>query len=166
LGFQLPATDSGPAGISDDGDIFMTYDPITGGEVFVEAGDFIRDKGLRTAVLISLFTDRLADDTDVLPDNTGIRRGWWADGELGSRLWLLFRTKLTTDTPAKIEQFSREALDWMIIDGVAKDVIVTAERTDIYRIDWLIEIVKPGEKDSTTFKFFFNWENEVFGEVS
>jgi len=164
LTFTLPAQ-TAETGIAEDGDILMSYSPIDGGQIFVEAGDLVRDKGLRTSVLISLLTDRVAEDTDVLPDNTGIRRGWWADPTLGSRLWLLFRASLTTDVPAKIEQFSRECLEWMIADGAAKEIIVTAERTDIYRIDWLIKIIKPGEKDSTTFKFFFNWENELFGEV-
>lgn len=154
---------SSVVGITDDGDILMTYEPIEGGKITIESEDLVRDKGLRTAVLISLLTDRVAETTDVLPDNTGERRGYWDDPELGSRLWLLFRSALTTDVPDKIERFSRQALEWMIEDGVAADIIVTAERTDVFLVEWEIQIIKPGGENSDNFKFFFNWENEVFG---
>lgn len=165
--FPLEAlTTATPAGITDDGDIFMDYDPFLGGLIFTLTNDLKRDKGLHTAVLISLLTDKVARDTDILPDNTGIRRGWWANNDLGSRLWLLFRSSLKTDTPSKIEEFSQECLQWMLDEGVARKIIVTAERTDVYRIDWLIQIIKPGDVNSTNFKFFFNWEAEIFGEVS
>ena len=53
------------------------------------------ERGLRSAVLISLFTDRRAEPGDV-PEGED-PRGWWADvlGEegdrIGSRLWLIDR---------------------------------------------------------------------------
>ncbi|MDX1604439.1 MAG: phage GP46 family protein [Salinimicrobium sediminis] len=155
-----------PAGIAEDGDIYMEYDALgVGTKIFVQQTDFIRDKGLRTAVLISLLTDRIADLTDVLPDNTGDRRGWWADPTLGSKLWLLFRSSLTPDMPSRVEQASNEALQWMIDEGVASSVESEALISSQNTITWTIKIVKPGGKNDENFKFFFNWENELFGEI-
>ena len=75
---------------------------------------------LATAVLISLFTDRQARADDVIPDGTTDRRGWWADGDvlIGSRLWLLDRSKQTTETLNRAYDYITEALQWMIDDGV------------------------------------------------
>lgn len=90
---------------------------------------------LETAVLISLFTDRLAAPDDVIPDGTTNRRGWWADigvdgntDLIGSRLWLLDRRKSpTTQTLNDAITYAREALQWLIDDGVAANVNVTAQ---------------------------------------
>ena len=57
---------------------------------------------LKTAVVISLFTDRRVNEEDV--PNGELNRGYWGDmdlpeGEsLGSKLWLLKREKLTPET--------------------------------------------------------------------
>ena len=154
-----------PALIAEDGDIFMKFSPLIGTEIFIDKKDLVRDKGLRTAVLISLFSDRIAEETDVLPDNSGERKGWCLDPSMGSRLWLLFRASLTPDIPSRIEFYSKEALEWMITDGVASDILVKAEITGLNIVEWIIEIIKPGQKNNSLFKFFFNWENELFGEV-
>ncbi|MTK12712.1 MAG: hypothetical protein F8N39_11685 [Clostridiaceae bacterium] len=86
---------------------------------------------LQTAVLISLFTDRVANTDDVIPDGTGDPRGWWGDaGEtvpIGSRLWLLERAKLTKATANAAVGYATEALQWLLDDGVASAVSVTAE---------------------------------------
>lgn len=98
--------------------------------------DIATDGALQTALLISLFTDRLANADDDLPDNSGDRRGWWgdlaveppADGTvdlIGSRLWLLSRAKQTTQTAIAAQGYVAEALQWMIDDGVAADVAAT-----------------------------------------
>lgn len=63
-------------------------------------GDLVVDESLVPAVLVSLLTDRRAEASDVLPDGSSDRRGWWADAYLeggdryGSRLWLLDRAML------------------------------------------------------------------------
>lgn len=87
---------------------------------------------LPRAVIISLFTWRRA-----LPDDPvdGVRMGWWADGldgvvndRIGSRLWLLSREKLTLSTINRAREYARESLQWLLDDGVATGVAVTAER--------------------------------------
>lgn len=92
------------------------------------------DDGLETAVIISLFTDGLADPDDVLPDNSGHRRGWWGDSfaeiesdRIGSKLWLLSREKQLTVVLQRVRAYARDALHWLIEDGIARAVEVEAE---------------------------------------
>jgi phage gp46-like protein len=88
--------------------------------------DLASESGLRSAVIISLYTDRRAEADDVLPDGTEDRRGFWADPTLGSRLWLLARAKETDDVLARAREYANEALAWLLDDGVARAVEVTA----------------------------------------
>lgn len=85
---------------------------------------------LQTAVLISLFTDRVATDDDVLPDRSGDQRGWHGDiapNFIGSRLWLLARSKRTQDVLNRAINYVEEALQWLIDDGVVASMAVYAE---------------------------------------
>ena len=120
-----------PQGLS-----FVGSDQITftgsGGIQFVDA-TFISTglasgPDLFTAVYISLFTDRRAESSDVIPDGSTDRRGWWGDGGqdylIGSRLWLLSRAKQVPQTLLDAKGYCTEALAWMIADGVAAKIDV------------------------------------------
>ena len=78
---------------------FMGQDPrrrATGRQRASACGD-----DLITALTVSLFTDRRAADDDELLDGSDDRRGWWGDNAaapLGSRLWMLERSKRTQQT--------------------------------------------------------------------
>ncbi|MBN2140672.1 MAG: phage GP46 family protein [Desulfovibrionaceae bacterium] len=95
-------------------------------------GDLAVDAELFSAVVVSLFTDRLAERSDELPAGETSRRGWWADATLpgdrryGSRLWLLRREKQTAVVLARAKQYAEEALAWMLEDGLAESVEVSA----------------------------------------
>jgi phage gp46-like protein len=111
--------------------------------------NLIDDPTLATAVLISLFTRRLAAADDPLPDPKGSREGWWADtfadvpGDLiGSRLWLLGRSKTLDNTLALAKTYAEEALEWMIEDGIASSVTCTVERQGEL-MAFQVTIVKP-----------------------
>lgn len=88
---------------------------------------------LQTAIVLSLFTDRRAGPDDALPAGVTDRRGWVGeefvgDGEpWGSLLWLLYTGKATADVLERARFAAQEALDWMVRDGVASRVVVTAE---------------------------------------
>ncbi|NKB37848.1 MAG: hypothetical protein GKR93_11880 [Gammaproteobacteria bacterium] len=91
------------------------------------------DDGLATAVILSLFTNRLANDDDVLPNGSDDKRGWWADAypdiagdNIGSRLWLLEREKDEQSVVNLAREYAEEALQWMLDDGVASRVDVVA----------------------------------------
>lgn len=95
------------------------------GDLVLEDGRIATTDGLETAVAISLFTDRRARADDVLPDGAnGDRRGWWADPELGSRLWLLCREKQTASVLARAREYGEESLTWLVRDGYARTVKV------------------------------------------
>jgi phage gp46-like protein len=87
---------------------------------------------LVTAILLSLFTDRVVGPDDVIPDGTSDPRGWWGDDQahpVGSRLWLLSRAKQTNETLARAKEYIAEALQWLIDDGVVAKFGITVEWT-------------------------------------
>ena len=96
------------------------------GDVVRVAGDLLAGGDLQTAVLVSLFCDAPAQPGDVLPDGATDRGGWWAEA-IGSRLWLLKRANRVPSTLSRAEQYSREALQWLIDDLVLVAVTVVAE---------------------------------------
>lgn len=84
---------------------------------------------LETAILISLFTDRIAAPGDVIPDGTNDPRGWWADADvpIGSRLWLLQRAKQIPETSQLAYTYIAEALQWLIDDGVVAQFDISVQ---------------------------------------
>lgn len=92
------------------------------GDWQVAGGTVTSGQDLVTAVLLSLFTDGEAQADDRIPDGTTNRRGWYADDgdavRMGSRLWLLERSKVTADLVQRARGYVIEALQWMIDDGV------------------------------------------------
>lgn len=140
-------------------DIATSWVPQTGyGDWQVAGPDLRGGSDLETAVLISLFTDRLADPDDVIPDGTDDRRGWWGDAgrdrPLGSKLWLLERAKQTEATRLRAADYMQTALDWMIDAGVAAEVVVTAEWLRPGVLGAGIRIVQP---DGSAVDFNFQW---------
>lgn len=129
--------------------------------------DLASDRGIKTAALLSLLLDRRAEDDDVPPSgDPNDRRGWWADefadvpgDRIGSRLWLLARAKRTPETRRKAEDYTREALAWMIEDRVASKVDITVETT-ANAIFIGVEVHRPG-RDSVSVKFAHAWEQEL-----
>lgn len=110
------------------GDIRTVWN-VSRGDWDVSGPDLESGRDLETAVIISLFTDRLANGDDVLPSGDD-PRGWVGDlgqpVKIGSRLWLLERAKLSLQTGAIAKSMAAEALQWLIDDGVvAKFEIIT-----------------------------------------
>lgn len=89
---------------------------------------------LNNAINISLFTDARADDDDVIPDDSQDKRGYWGDIDLeesqslGSKLWLLKRSKLTQDTLNTLHDCITEAVEWLVEDGHLLAIDTTVER--------------------------------------
>jgi len=123
-------------------------------------GDLINSDDLQTAMIISLFTDRVARDDDDIDGND--RRGWWGDmGEeynIGSRLWLLRRQKLTQTVAQKAEDYAREALQWLISDGVVSSFAIATRIVYPRRLNMVIRYQRPGSGDNTDMRFFWVWE--------
>jgi phage gp46-like protein len=157
--------------VLDEGDVKLVLDSgiLSDADIQIAVRDLLRDAGFETALLISLFTDRRAGAEDVLPDNSGVRRGFWGDAlnkdndADGSKLWLLTRAKITDETVTRVEEYCTEALQWMIDDGVAQTITVTAGRSGTYEVSWIIEIQRPAVISVSTYKYFYNWQNQIFG---
>lgn len=135
-------------------------------DVRIKDGDLESDEGLETAVTISLFTDKRVTDEE-LPALQESKRGWWGDmfpdvdrDQIGSKLWTLERSKRILETLRLAEDYIREALKWMIEDGIASSVKVTAEFLEGETSGkWaaLVEITKPSGRQS---KFQVLWDKQ------
>ncbi|ATW34598.1 phage GP46 family protein [Candidatus Williamhamiltonella defendens] len=132
------------------------------GDWVSETGDLASGDDLDTAVFISLFTDQQARADDIYDRDD--RRGWWGDlGEdyrIGSRLWLIYRQRLSRDTAEKARDYAREALQWMIDDLIAGSVEVT------YRIVYpstLYLYVTIEQPDGSKRSVEFDW---AWGEIA
>ena len=99
--------------------------------LLMEGPDIKTDTGLRSAVIYTLFTDKLADVDERLPGNGTNRQGHWEDtykdpelDSLGSLLWLLSDAKETQETLLRARTYCIEALQFFINRGVALSVSV------------------------------------------
>jgi len=113
-----------------DASILITED---GADLAIEADDLARDDGLRSAILVSLFTDaRVPEDTEIPGGLGSDRRGWWADLDrrrgIGSLVWLGERAKITAETMETIRAAASAALDWLVADAIAETVNVAVSR--------------------------------------
>lgn len=126
--------------------------------VTIEGGQLM-NQSLAALVLISLFTDARASESDALPDGGGDRRGWpgdsFYDAPWGSRLWLLSREKLTTDVRNRAVTYAEEALAWFTVDdgngALAQKVTVTGSIPIFQMLALHITIVMPtGEQLTLT----------------
>ena len=109
---------------------------------------------LASAVLISLFSDRRAEPDDDLTDFSDDRRGWWAESDFGSRLWLLERAKETQNTLQRAKTYCAEALQWLIDDGVAKAIETDARWVRRFMLGIIITVRK---NDGSLEPMRFEW---------
>lgn len=149
-------------------DFALQWDPASlAADLSLEANDLKPEGGLRTAILISLFTDRRAEGSDILPDGEIDRRGWWADefnstpgDKIGSRLWLLTRSKQEQSVLDRAEEYTREALAWLLEDKVATAVDVAASfLTGRPGLLLTITVHRPNT-DPATYRFGTAWAVE------
>ncbi|CAP57509.1 phage GP46 family protein [Gluconacetobacter diazotrophicus] len=162
-------------------DIAISWDPTTGtGDWSIVGGDLALGDDLTSAVMISIFTDRVApaqpDTTDVAVGITAPsgptgsaqddRRGWWgdafADVPIGSRLWELARAVKAgaTAIPAEVKAVLAEALQWMVDDGVASSVVVDAwwDPANRQAIAFSVTVTEATSSTPITFRFSWSWQ--------
>lgn len=100
-------------------------------DIVIRNADIALDDSLTTAVIVSLFTDRRALASDVLPSGASTdKRGWWGDSfntrPIGSRLWLLSREKQLSSVLHRAKSYAEEALAWLVEDELVNALTVTA----------------------------------------
>ncbi|WP_421793399.1 phage GP46 family protein [Hydrocarboniphaga effusa] len=115
-------------------------------------GDLIRDDSLRTAILVSLFTDReaTAEQLTAAGMDPTDRRGWWGDvlaatpGDLqGSHLWLLERRKRTPAVLPDAKRYAEDALSWIVSAGLASAVTVVAYFDERGELAFDVDVARP-----------------------
>ena len=137
-------------------------------------GDLTTDDSLESAVLISLYTDKRAGEDDLLPDsrNTNDVRGWWGDqlvpftegDEIGSKIWLLSREKTTTQVYIKLENYIRDALQWMVDDEILTKIDVAIERQNPLpennTLAFEIKLYKIDDR-IVSLNYSYQWDNSL-----
>ena len=115
-----------------------------------------------TAETTLLDTWRRANADDELPASK--KYGWWGDcyaqipnDQIGSRLWLLSRSKLTTETVNRAQEYATEALQWLIDDGVADSVQISAETEGLSMLALQIRITR-GNASLLNIRFIDVWD--------
>lgn len=137
-------------------------------DIAIENGDLKGDDGLETAVIISLFTDARVTDEE-LPAPQKDKKGWWGDmvpdvdqDQIGSRLWLIGREKVTQEVAKRAEDYCKEGLAWLVEDGVAVSVSATATYNAFKNLIIAIVITKPAGTKSR-FQVFWDKQQLVRG---
>lgn len=103
-----------------------------------EAVDFATTDGLESAILVSLFSDRRADESEV--SDPMQRRGWIGDlvsdipqDRYGSGLWLYEQRRLTDAISSGVRSEAVQSLDWMVEMGLVNYVDGAVTRTPSLR---------------------------------
>lgn len=147
-------------------DILIAFDEqLLTGDIRTVGGNIETDPTIRTAVVICIFTDALANPDDELPAGETDRRGWWGDflsdfdtDKIGSRRWVYVREKQTQETAENIREADQEALQCLIDDGIAKAVSVSTQWIARGVLAEEIIITKPNG-DQVNWRFNQLWEN-------
>lgn len=155
-------------------DVYDKWNPLLG--VFggfdftIENEDLASHRDLVTSITVSLFCDRRAAVDDELPDPfSADRRGWWGDaflvndpntkGVLGSRLWLLSRSKSYPQLPIVAKGYVQEALQWITDRGVASKVDIDTFfiANDHSKLGIVIKVYRRGQKPlSLTYSYVWD----------
>lgn len=122
-------------------------------------GDILTEDFFDTALLMSLFAERRALDSE-MPDPQ-LRRGWIGnestpDFENGSKLWLHEQARVTRTTLNEIETIILSGLQWLVDDNLVVKIEVNAGISNGgIAVNILIErIGSPVEK-----RYFELWNN-------
>jgi len=169
-----------PAPTDKEGDIRLEFDVHDGYLNWIlDDRDVERDAGFESAILITLLTNKRADDSDPLPDNYGDKGGWWGDSvpnvvgdQIGWKGWLLRREQTTKAVIARCKEYLIDGFQWMIDDG-----IIAGLSAEVTRVDGALNIPsdsilflklifqKPGGQD-IYYTFYYNWQAQIFRRTS
>ena len=126
-------------------------------------GDLKLSNSLKNAVLLSLSCWSKGQDIHDVADLDPKIGGWWGNAletvEIGSEIWKLFRQKLNDQTANDAKSAAEKALKWMIDDGVAKEISVSALVIGVV-LGLLVKIVKP-DGTNEEFRWQVNWEESL-----
>lgn len=90
--------------------------------------------------------------------------GWWADKELGSELWTLTEYSRSDELLSRVNEICKEALKWMIDDGVADIIDVSSSFSEDGTLRIEVQIIKD-IKEALNFKYSYNWKAQISGRL-
>ena len=132
--------------------------------IIVIAGIFLFGK---TSLPVKSSTEKLEIPSSELNFSTYIDstiaalQGWWADAletePLGSLYWTFQRSKTTQATLNGVVESFENSTQWLINDGVVKEINIVAAFSANDRLILKATIVRPDGTD-TTFTWDFAWE--------
>ena len=110
-----------------------------------------------TSLLYSIFGERRASPEEVIEPQ--LRRGWIGndDYENGSKIWLLYQSRLTRDVLNRLEDEAYKALQWLVDDGFAvsiDDVVVSLSGGRV-----LLDVTIRRSRDKVDRRNFVLWDN-------
>ncbi|MFW6086394.1 MAG: phage GP46 family protein [Myxococcota bacterium] len=148
--------------------LVVAYDNARGdGDLVYRGGALLEGAAVETAALLSLFLDAPAREDDPVPEGSE-RRGWWGDAfdpegdALGSRLWVVEYMGVS-EALSFAPDAAKEALEWMVRDGLAESVEAQAERNGLSGVKLSVWIQKP---DELAPSLLGAWDLEVGDAVS
>lgn len=124
-----------------------------------ESGDILTEDFFDTAILVSLFAQRRASESEVLLSH--LRRGWIGnesfenDFEIGSKIWLYEQARTTRDTMNGISAATSEGLQWFIDQGYATNIDVATVLVN-GEVSLQIDISRPNSKVDRRFYSLWN----------
>jgi phage gp46-like protein len=102
-------------------------------DIAIDGTDFASVDGLDTAIVTSMFSDARAAES--LVNSPEYRRGWVGNiltadiqRQLGSALWVFDQARMTQDTINQLQLAAIAAFNWMVDDGVARNVFVEIDQ--------------------------------------
>ena len=128
-------------------------------DLVVENGSFKQDPTLESVVLVSLLTNRRADESAGIP-LADDRQGWWGDfvasppgEEYGSLIWLYSIGNTTTEVAEQIRREANARLQWLVKDGLLQKIEVTAEYDDERRLILTVKrTLNDGSEENSVFE--------------
>ncbi len=128
---------------------------------FDEHGDFLKTEGLDTALLMTVFERRRADQSEIAQPE---QRGGWlgndllaiADFEIGSKNWLLYQAAATQATLNFAKAWNLEAAQWFVDDAIVDNVEVQSFYDKISDLNIAIIFI---QSDKTVTKSINLWKN-------
>lgn len=111
------------------------------------SGDLKTAPAIESAVRVSLFTER----------------GWWGDAftgrQIGSRLHELDRAKKSSAGGLLLQarDFAKEALQWLVDDGIAAAIDVKTQYLDRTAIGIEVAVTQPGSAPLKPFRYSYAW---------
>lgn len=128
-------------------------------DLTITNNDIEIDSSFRTTIIVSLFTNRRITERENNDNYTDLQ-GYWGNNDFGSKLWTLKRSKTTEATRLKAVAYAKQALQWMIDDGLCSKIDVRGYYVGIDRLNLEIDITKGLIKE----QYEIEWDHSINDE--